>query len=476
MRYASSLAMGTGTETGTAEPPPKYRRERALVKQVAALAAASLALLYSGSLIQRQVDRLHDWWWEGYAWPSGSALHRVVDLLGHGFMAYFSAGFVTLFVACLALLPVGFLTRTVARARVREGSSDPLARARRWVASHPRSVRALTVVPGALWSLFIELEAPGPWGQLWQTEGYERLGVAASFGIIGVLATVTMTWFARAGVRSFVAPVLDDDEPERAEVASDEISFDAVAVTRETRGAVAAMVALNVGALALALSSSRAFHDPRVVAGLFAYAAAALGGAALFRHASRVAVGLDGVLVKGTSRTRFFAYRDLDAARVDGGDLELVRGDRVLVRLQLHGEDAAKRRAVLARIRDAIDRVKEGRGAVSAQLVSSATPEQLVRAAGGAADYRGAALTRGQLWALVEGPEVDEHARRAAAEALAKTSGAGASEDRKRLRVAAEQCAAPSVRVALEKLAEQEPLGEDPAVGRAEIAAVRRSA
>src|SRR6202041_3264287 len=108
-----------------------------------------------------------------------------------------------------------------------------------------------------------------------------------------------------------------------------EITFDAVAVTTETRAAVAAMVALNLAALVVAIWSDRAIHDPRVLAGLVGYAAVALGGAALFRHASKVAVGVDGVFVKGTSRTRFYAYRDLDAARVDGGDLELVRRDRV---------------------------------------------------------------------------------------------------------------------------------------------------
>ncbi len=151
------------------------------------------------------------------------------------------------------------------------------------------------------------------------------------------------------------------------------------------------------------------------------------------------------------------------------GTSELVRRDRVVLRLQLHSEDASKRSALLARIRAAIDRVKEGRDAISAQLVSSATAAELARAAGGGADYRGAALTRDQLWALVEGPEGDEQARRAAAEALAKTSGA---EEKARLRVAADHCAAPAVRVALERLALQDV--EDEA--REELAAERRMA
>jgi hypothetical protein len=440
---------------------------------VGAVTAACFALLYAGPFLRGQVDRLHDWWWEGYGnWPSGSVLHRVVDLLGHGFATYFQAGFVTLFWSALALLPLGYLVRTLAVARARDGSRDPIAPARKWISAHPQWTQVLSVVPGALWSVYVLLTASGSWGQLDQFKGYELLGVAASFGIIGVLATMAMTWFVRAGVRTLVAPVLEGDESPRVEVPREEIAFDAVAITPETRTAVAAMIALNLGALVLVLASDRAFKDPKIVAGLFAYAAIALGGAALFRRGSQVEVGLDGVLVKGTSRTRFFAYRDLDAARVDGSDLELVRGDRVVLRVQLHGEDARKRSGVLARIRDAIDRVKEGRGAVSAQLVSSATPDELVRAAGGAAEYRAAALTRDQLWALVEGPEVDGKARCAAAEALARTSGA---EERVRLRVAAEQCAAPEVRVAIERLAAEDALTID-ATTSAAANSLRRSA
>jgi hypothetical protein len=442
--------MGTGGRLAM------YWRRASLRKKLGFFTGACLCLIYSGPvapLLQRYVDGLDDWWWQGYGgWPSGSALHRVVDLIGHGVMAYLPAGFITLFVASLALVPAGFLTRTLARERVRDGNRDPIEPARRWVESHPRSVQALTVVPAALWAVCVELTASGSWGSLSQFQGYDKLGAAASFGIVGVLAATVMTGFVRSGLRAVVAPVLDANQPPREEVAKDEIAFQAVAVTPETRTALGAMIALSAGALTLALSSDRAFRDPKMLAALVAYGAIALGGAALFRRGSRVEIGLDGVLVKGTSRTRFFPYRDLDAARLDGSDLELVRGDDVVLRVQLHGDDAPKRRAVLARIRDAIDRVKEGRGAVSAQLVSSATPEDLVRAAGGAAEYRAAALTREQLWALVEGPEIDGKGRYAAAEALARTSGASGAEERARLRVAAEQCAAPEVRIAIEKL------------------------
>jgi hypothetical protein len=182
---------------------------------------------------------------------------------------------------------------------------------------------------------------------------------------------------------------------------------------------------------------------------MLAYAAVAAGAAFAFRKASRVAVGVDGVLVKGTSRTRFFAYRDLEAARVASGALELVRKGKVILRLQLHGADALRRDAVLARVRQHVDRVKEGKDAVAAQLVASSSQEQLTRVASGGADYRAASLPREALWALVEGPSVDGEARRAAAEAIVKSGDAG---ERRRVRVAAERCADPRVRVALEAL------------------------
>ena len=70
----------------------------------------------------------------------------------------------------------------------------------------------------------------------------------------------------------------------------------------------------------------------------------------------------------------------------------------------------------------------------------------------------------------MEGPEIESSARRAAAEALARTSDV---VDRARLRVAAEHCAAPEVRVAIGKLAERERLEDD---APADVALARRSA
>jgi hypothetical protein len=451
------------------DPAPKYRRAQSVARTVGPFVGVYGGLLAVGPFLFQGFDRLHDWWWRGLGpWPTGTALHRVIDLLGHGLVGFSVAAYVCTLLATLLVVPLGLVLRSSARARVRAGMADPLDRVRSWVAAHPRLTRALTVAPPALWSLAMATLMKNQYLQ--SRDFFEQVGTSATMGLVGVFATLALTPFSGAALRAFLVPTLADrDVPQRAEIPKNEISFAAVAVTPETSAAVLAMMALSAVAMAVVLSTHRSMGDPKLLEGLVLYAAVAMGGAALFRHASQVAIGVDGVLVKGTSRTRFFAYRDLDAATAGGMDLVLHRKGRIVLRLQLHGDDASKRDAVLARIREAIACVKEGRGAVSAQMVSGATAEQLVHAAAGGADYRGAALTRDQLWALVEGPEVDASARQAAAEALAKTGDEG---ERKRLRVAAEHCASPEVRVAIERLAGDE-VEEG---GRAAVALARRSA
>ena len=68
----------------------------------------------------------------------------------------------------------------------------------------------------------------------------------------------------------------------------------------------------------------------------------------------------------------------------------------------------------------------------------------------GATPYRHAALTREQLWALVEGPTTDRAARTAAATVLAETMD---DADRARMRLAAVHCAEPRLRIAIGALA-----------------------
>jgi hypothetical protein len=251
----------------------------------------------------------------------------------------------------------------------------------------------------------------------------------------------------------------------RFEIGPDEIVFDAVAVTPRTLALVATFAAVTIAVPAYVATRTvhQLFHDQTPFTLSVAYVAFAAAAALAFRRASRISVGVDGVHVRGTSRAQFFAYRDIESARVNGGDIELVKRGRVVLRLQLHGEDASRREAVLARITRQITRVQEGRGATAARIVASSSEDDLARAADGAGDYRVATLTREQLWALVEGPEIEATARKAAAQALAR---AGDESDRARLRVAAEHCAEPQVRVALGEIAEEVALSEAVASAR----------
>jgi hypothetical protein len=369
------------------------------------------------------------------------------------------------------VVPLGFVARIMARARLRSGAADPLDRLRTWTAAHPRWTRAIVGALPALWGLFATGEL------LREVEGsYDMSSEVLSRLLPIALASALLQYAgARSVVRSFLAPTVDPTEESRIEIGPDEIAFDAVAVTREARAAVAGLagVSLAMTVWIAALPIAVLFHDPRLFAAVAVYAGVALVGATAFRMASRVAVGVDGVLVKGTSRTRFFAYRDLDGVRVVRGDVELLRRGKAVLRLQLHGADAIRRDAVTARIRENIERVQRGEGAVAAQLVSSSTKDALARVASGGADYRAASLSREALWALIEGPAVDAGARRAAAEALSRTSD---ERERVRLRVAAEHCADPEVRIALTELAAEGELSEhgEPVGAASALAAERR--
>ncbi|HEY2515615.1 MAG TPA: hypothetical protein VGI39_32325, partial [Polyangiaceae bacterium] len=310
----------------------------------------------------------------------------------------------------LFALPLGFLVRILARGRVRAGTPDPLASWRAWAAAHPAKMWLFSSIPAVLW-------AAGAFRHFLSWNQFSTQSVATVELVLAYALAAGMHAWGRA----FLAPTVDPEESLAIEIQPDEITFDAVAVTRETRGAVAGLAGLSLVMVVwlAALPIATLFRDPRLFAAVAVYTAIAFGGAALFRLASRVAVGVDGVLVKGTSRTRFFPYRDLDDARVTWEDVELVRKDRAVLRLQLHGTDAARREAVLARIRQNIARVKQGKDAMAAQLVASATAEQLTRVASGGADYRAASLSRDALWGLIEGPTVDGGSRTAAAAALA---------------------------------------------------------
>ncbi len=380
-------------------------------------------------------------WPASVAWRSLNELYAAVHGVSAGFLA----------IACIATIG-GVLVRALGAARVREGRTDPLE----WLRSRPRLQRWIRNTPAALLSLPWLLGTLAMAGQLragvnlpeWLAG--ELSGLLASAGIMGVTYLAT-----RVGLRALLAPLESEGESEgesEPPKEAGEIVFSAVAVTARTRGLVAGFAVATVAMVGLTLSAP---SDPRFLWVLTAYLATALSAPFFFQRASRIAVGIDGVWVRDSSRTRFFAYRDLAEARARGADLELVAGGRPVLHLQMHGDDARRRDEVIARVNEAIAGSREATGRAGERVVRAMPRGLVVASSMGGDRYRLPSISREQLWDLVEGPTADASTRTAAAEAL---SAALNDTERARLRVAAAQCAEPEMRVALEALAEA---GED---------------
>ena len=376
---------------------------------------------------------------EDYDWRVARLVSHVVSLIGltWGFAA----------VGSVVALVIGALSRMLARSHVRAGQADPLQRRRDFVAKHPRWTALLTALPAFGWSAIVARIAmygamKGPWEVMLPQ-------VVFPVGI----AFLAIAYLGRSALRAYLAPTLDRDSAEGGvELDAEGFTFDAVAVTPQTVGAVAAMSVLSVAAVASvgsrqAMSFVHATHTGGMLLG--AYVAIALGGAFLFARKSKIAIGLDGVLVGGTTKRRFVAYRDIDHARATGETIELRSRDRTVLRLQLHGEDAGRRVAIVERLNAAIARVKTHRADPAAAFVEGASVAELTRAAEGATSYRMAAPTREKLWEIFESPVLATEARRAAAEALVPRIDA---EERTRFRLAADQVAEPVTRVRLQEL------------------------
>ena len=352
--------------------------------------------------------------------------------------------YVTGLVAATIAMAVGFLVRTVARARLRAGQADPLEQLRALAAAHPLRAHAL---PAALAAAWMALVVGRNLAQFDYHRSFSPLVGLILPAIVGLLAHVAL---GRRGLRALLAPTLDAAEAGAELAHADGFTFDAVAVTRETCAAVGGLAAISamMTAAMFVLPVSR-MRDPAFVGALAAYVALAASAAFLFRRASRISIGLDGIFVRGSSRARFFGFRDVDGAEVRGGDLVLLRGQHVVLRLQLHGKDASRRDALLVRLRAAISRALAERDDPPTCFVSGASTADITRAAEGGADYRKQSVSREQLWAVLEGPAIDTASRRAAAEALSRSR---EPAERARLRIAAEQCAEPSVRLRMNEL------------------------
>jgi len=361
-------------------------------------------------------------------------LDAVADLMSASARMLGATYVVTLLFATF-FVPVLALFRYIARSRARAGMPSPFAGAIERARTRTRAQQLAAAVPALAWLALL-------------ARPMHALDHPELFALPAFISALAHYALVRAGIRAAIAPI--DADPVRTEVSPDEIHFAAVAVTPETRGAVIAMAALPFAFLAFFLSPLGR-HVP-AAGPLVAYIVVAVGGAVAFQRASRVAIGVDGVFVHGTSRTRFYAFSDLDEAREARGDLLLAHREKIVLRLQLHGDDATKREAILARLRASIARAKELRADAQSSLLAAASRGALARIADGAGDdYRAAAVSREELWSAIESPATEVATRAAAAKALARTAG---DDERARLRVAAERCAEPAVRIALHAIAD----------------------
>jgi hypothetical protein len=191
-----------------------------------------------------------------------------------------------------------------------------------------------------------------------------------------------------------------------------------------------------------------------------------------FRSFTTLTVGVDGVLVhRAFSRDRFIPYKEIETVRSDGGVLEIVtKGRDAPLRLHLGGLGSRLDRAVYGddhefRLRAFTERVSE-----AMRNRSDATPFAPERLARGGrpvskwlrdlrgvdeetAGFRDNAVPPDVLLGVVENPAALPTARAGAAVALGarldQDHAAGEGELRARLRVAADACASPALRVAL---------------------------
>jgi hypothetical protein len=388
----------------------------------------------------------------------------VAFALAYGFAAFLSRPWPTWFDQIMGHLPAGAYWPLINGYWLALGGATaitllggPLARAlglRRdaWAIAarrYPTLVhRVLHWVPAAVWTAFAGLPT--------LDSALSSGGLAWVYGeAFGVLVVATgMAALARFAIKSAAAATFDEELPSASPADPAETVFSAIAVTWTTRAAVGAVALLPLAFFATLALMPRAPEAWDAVA-FAAYVATAFGAVAIVRRASRIKVGVDGVYVMGSGPAKFHAWTSIDEVRAEGVDIVLSRGGRIALRLQLNGADADRRDALLTRFeaaRSAAARARTDASHVHAAHAASAATSgssRFLASAHGAGDYRMPAVNRDQLWEVVEGAAAEPSARVLAAEALATQLD---DDERARLRVAAEHCAEPRVRVALEEL------------------------
>ncbi len=393
-------------------------------------------LLFAGHAL----DRLLQIYLRQPGWLSVHLGYRLGQLLGALLDAYTLALFVATFV-----FPLAVLARVLRRRRLEAAftSTESFGLAGFYEKHRVLLGRVLPWLPGAL---NVAIEMAG--------ERQLHLLRVASWAVFAVATAIA----TRAGLALLSPSEAAPPEPSKPSEprTADETRFAAVAVTPASRAVVLALALVSL--LATLFVATTTMNGTALLSAIAAYVVAALGAASLFQQVSRIVVGIDGVLILGAGRTRFLPYAELDEVWKDRGDLLLLGRGRVVVRLQLQDSDASRADDLARRLQEAMDRAAGMRGTGAGLLLDAAragegATRRLASSSRGGNDYRQPAMAREQLWELVEGPASDLEARTVAARALAIDL---SDEERTRLRVAAEHCADPRMRIALEELASEE--------------------
>jgi hypothetical protein len=346
-----------------------------------------------------------------------------------------------LFGATLAA-PLGLVLRSRARAQLVSTGRDSLAKMRAALAKPTAGVRAWTWLPAILGVLVTSIDQ--------FTIRHATSGVVAALATLP--AAFAMTVLVKKYLKLAAAPNERPEDLVRVPANEEEIHFTAVAVTRESRALVGSFSLATLGVAAAIATVPLPTLTSQGMPFIAAYAALAAAAAYGYRRASRIAVGLDGVLVVGTSQRRFLAYRDLASADVTTfGEILLVGRDGKKLRLQLTGDAEPRFESILERIRAGITRAGDEASHSAQRFSEAASAKSLASAASGRADYRGRAVSRDDLLAIVESPASTAEARAAAAKALGRAADAS---EHNRLRIAADRCAEPEARATLLRIAD----------------------
>jgi hypothetical protein len=223
-------------------------------------------------------------------------------------------------------------------------------------------------------------------------------------------------------------------------------------------GLVAVIPTLFVGFAGLGVALS---HGPFIAAGVALLLLLGCLVAFSLIHLLRdgeIAVGADGIALRGMFGRRFFPYKDVeDVAPYADGVAFWIRGERPLeVRTWAFDDGSDTKRLIVERVRAAMAKSRAELPEVKLDVLSiagrtvAAWAEHLRRIPAGDG-YRSAALTTSELGTLVEDAEARVEHRIGAALALAS---ADPVEARRRVRIASGGCVDPSLAEALEEAGE----------------------